>query len=907
MRFVSRASIVLSVLLTISLGLVACGPSGTPDETGNLQVVSQAVTAADVAGILYEIVCEDGTTATEYVPMEDEGLPEHIDLTLAGQPFADLFMVLAPGECTVTATAMLGPGEVAPGCGSVSQDVTIVADETTEILLVIECEADPVGALDVIVVVTDAPSIVDVVYDDSKFIVQCEEVNITVTAGGGLPPLTYDFVVITEPIGANYTSSSAGGVFTFYAETPGMYEVTVTVTDANGSTTEMTFPIHVSDDPNIEHCGELCCQLEDGHVFFGNDEACETAGGVPVAEELCEAEICCETPAGPMMLNAASCPQGAALPDDACMQDFCCKTDDGLLYTPDVAACEKLGGVIVADEACQEEVCCKTGEGSIFVPATDCPPGQLQPADLCAPQDVCCQREDGTVMIMTDEECADLPGIVQPMDKCLPEVCCKLPDGTWATLPESTCNQLGGGADSEDLCKKICCIFQDEGVSIIATAGDCQFQGGVLSPLADCDVPQDHLWQADYTLDPDASCDPEPYLVVPSSGANKLAVYDLTTLLPLPTSPFDTCSNPSRIMMDSNTDVYASCREGTFGGRVRKNTRDGVFIWETQLTACTGARGITLSGDGRLFAVCSSGVRAIFELDPATGAIIQDLALSNNWYPYGVTPSSDALYVAYLGSGVTRIDLATFTIDWDVAVSPGPYGISADGLGGVWVGGQSLQRLDSAGFVTDIIDTTDGGTYQGYVTGVQVALDGTVNGALSQSDTLLRHDPMGGTTDFWPADVGANQTYGVTADANDNIYTINRSSHSLTKFDTTGTATGFGPDGGGNIILVQPYGYSGDMTGITSCLAGTTDVWYSDVYDSGSATTTWNVITWVETTPPGSSVSVYYSLDGVSWTLATNGQTLGVVGQTFQVKAVLQSTIPGNEPTLTSVSITYSL
>ena len=903
MRHVS----VVCLLAGVLAALAACGPGGTPDATGNLQLVGQAVTAQDIAGILYEVSCEDGTSSTEYVPMEEEGLPEHIDLSLAGQPFADLFMVLPPGDCTVTATAMLGPGEPAPGCGAVSQDVTIVADETTEIVLVIQCEADPVGALDVITVVTDAPSIVDVVYDPSKFIVQCEEVNITVTAGGGLPPLTYGFVVITAPTGANYTSSSSGNVFTFYAETPGMYEVTVTVTDANGSTATMTFPIHVSDDPNIEHCGEACCQLADGHVFFGNIEACAEAGGAPVTEELCEAEICCETPAGAMMVNAASCPQGAALPDDACMQAFCCKTADGLLYTPDLAACEKLGGVIVADQACAEDVCCKTGQGSVFVPATECPPGQLQPADLCAPQDVCCQREDGTVWILPEDQCADVGGVELPLEKCLPEVCCKLPDGTFQTLAESTCNQLGGGAESADLCKEICCIFEDGTPSIIATVGDCQSAGGVLSPVTDCEGSQSQTWQADYTLDPDAPCDPEPYLVVPSSGANKLAVYDLTTLLPLPTSPFATCSNPSRVMMDANTDVYASCREGTLGGRVRKNTRDGVFLWETQLTGCTGARGIAMSGDGRLFAVCSGGVRAIFELAPATGAILQDLALENAWYPYGVTPSSDALYVAYLGSGVTRIDLATFTIDWTVAVAPGPYGISADGMGGVWVGGSSLQRLDSAGIVTDIIDTTDGGTYPGYVTGVQVALDGTVNGALFQSDVLVRHDPFGGTTDFWPADGGANQTYGVTADADDNIYTINRTSHSLTKFETTGTATGFGPDGGGNIILVQPYGYSGDMTGITSCLAGTTDTWLSGPYDSGSAATTWGVISWVATTPPGSSVNIYYSLDGVSWTLATNGQNLGVVGQTMHIKAILQATIPGNEPTLTSVSIGYSL
>lgn len=888
-------------------GLAACGTQSSP-ESGQLSISTHAVTSSEVVGVLYEIVCEDGTVLSEYVALEDEGLPAHVDASYAGQPFADFFTLLSPGDCTVTATAMTGPDEPANGCDPVSEDVTIVADQTTEVLLVIQCESDPVGALDVITVITDAPSIVDLVYDDSKFILQCEEVNITVTGAGGQAPLTYDFTVISTPAGADFTVSSTGNVLTFSAETPGMYEVTVTVTDATGATAELTFPIHVSDDPNIEHCGEVCCLLEDGHLFFGDVDACEEAGGVTVAEEKCEAEVCCKTPTGPQFIEAASCPQGAVLADEQCKETFCCETPDGLQYTASPDECESLGGVIVADAACDKEVCCKTGNGNELVPSADCPPGQEQPADLCAPEDVCCRLEDGTVYIIPDDECAAAGGSIEPMEKCLPEVCCEFADGSLQTVPVGTCNQLGGAEASADLCKEICCIFEQGLPSSIMTAGDCQNAGGVASPLADCEGTNTQTWTANYTLDPDAPCDPEPYLVVPSSGANKLAVYDLTTLLPLPTTPFDTCSNPSRVMMDSNTDVYASCREGSLGGRVRKNSRDGLFLWETQLTACTGARGIAMSGDGRLFAVCSSGSRAIFELNPATGAIIQSLPLANNWYPYGVTPSSDALYVAYLSSGVTRIDLATFTEVWTVAVNPGPYGISADGLGGVWIGGSSLQRLDAAGVVTDIIDTTDSGTYtQGYVTGVQVALDGTVNATLYFHDTVVRHDPFGGTTDWWPADVAANQTYGVTADANNNLYTINRTSSSLTKFDTAGNTTGFGEDALSNPVLVSPYGYSGDMTGITACLAGTTDEWVSAPFDSGSGTTTWGVISWVATTPPGSSVSVYYSTDGTTWTQVTNGQSLGIVAQTIWVKAILQSTIAGNEPTISSISIDYTL
>ncbi len=901
-----------ALVVCVSLAIAnVLGCTGGPAKQGELHLSVQAVTSAAVAGVLYQIDCVDGTSVTQYVPIEAEGLSDLLDPNLAGQPFADFFTLLSPGVCTVTATAMLGPNEPAPGCTQVTEQVVIVPDVTTEIVLVIECEAKPVGGLDVVTVITDAPSVTDIDYQTTKFILQCEETTVTVTADGGQPPLTYAFQVVTTPTGANYQSSAAGNVFTFSAETPGLYQVQVTATDSAGSTTTFVFPIHVTDDANIEHCGEVCCVLPDGHAFFGDVNACIEAGGVQAGNERCEAELCCKTPAGPQIVEAASCPQGAALPLAMCEPtELCCKTPAGIIYVPTADDCKGKGGVVVSLDACTEEVCCKTAAGNVFVPAVDCPAGQQQPAQVCAPASICCRLQNGQVFPLTADDCKEKGGAPVALELCQPEVCCQAANGAVQTLPKTTCAAQGGTEVSADLCKEACCTFKDGSQSIMLV-GNCQDVGGDATQVSDCKgVVHTETWQANYTLNPDAPCDPAPYLVVPSSGANQLAVYDLTTLLPLPTSPFDTCSNPSRVMMDANTDVYASCREGSMGGRVRKHTRDGVFIWETQLTNCTGARGVAMSGDGRLFAVCSAGTRAIHELAPATGAILATILFPTNVFPYGVSAGPDALYVAHLSSALTRIDLATFTTTWHITLNPGPYGVSADALGGVWIGGQTLQHIDAAGTVVDMVDTTNSGVYSnGYVTGVQVALDGTVSAALYVHDVIVHHDPLAATTAFWPADVTAHVTYGVTADAQNNIYSINRTSSSLTKYAAgTGAPTFFGPDSLNNTILVAPYGYSGDMTGITACIAGTTDVWISQPFDSGSPATTWGVISWVATTPAGSSVSVYISTDGGTiWTLVTNGQLLGLSAQTVQVKAILQTTVPGNNPTISNISINYTL
>lgn len=891
-------------VLALAVGVAVLG-AGCSDEGGSgaptgvdkapksgLHMVVSGL-ASDVAGVLYEVTCAGGFTATQYVPLETEGLPAHVDQTLAGSPFADLFLIVPPGACTVNATAMLDPNTPAPDCTPVKQDVVVVAGKTTEIVLVIECKAKPTGALDLVTVITDSPSITNVTYSSSKFIVKCEPVSITVDAEGGNGPLTYTFTV-TGPDGAVYEFTSKGPVLTFWAETPGEYTVTVTVSDGTNEST-MTFPIHVGDDPDIEHCQEVCCKIDD-HLAIASKPGCEGKGGVAVPLEQCYVEVCCKTIDGVMTVPALECPQGHVLPAKECeaAQQVCCRIgNQSTTWAPSQAACNQQGGTVVPEAVCKQEVCCKTAAGSQVVPLAQCPNSQIQPMELCVPQDVCCSLPGGLFAVIPESECI-VQGKVVAMDLCLPAVCCVGPDGQASVTPQTTCEKVGGQSLPEEKCNEVCCQVQglkDPAKTLLYL---CEQQGGVVLDPSKCSKIQ-QVFDIGATVEPGQTCELAPYLVVPSSGASKLAVYDLTTLAPLATSPFATCANPSRILMDGNTDVYATCRND---GKVAKHTRDGVLLWSTQLPVCASSRGIVLTGNGRLFAGCSDFPGNVFELNPATGAVLG--SVQTDMQVYGLAADSTGVYVSGYFSGkvgkfgVNGTENLQMLWSWNHSL---PYGIAADQIGGVWITGSTLRLLDgSTGLLVDTAPTPNF-----FMCGVQVGLDGRVYAAAYSANKVYRYDPGLDATTVLDPQPGVSDVHGLTLDAQNNVYTINQNTHNLTRITPANVATGFG---GG--ILVNPYGYSGDMTGLTSqCMSASTSTWVSAPINSGNAATQWLTISWTAITPPGSGVAVYVRLDGGAWTQVTNGQALGLVGQTLEVKALLSSTIAGNEPTLVNLTVVY--
>ena len=447
--------------------------------------------------------------------------------------------------------------------------------------------------------------------------------------------------------------------------------------------------------------------------------------------------------------------------------------------------------------------------------------------------------------------------------------------GEWSWVEIDTC--------TDGICKNGKCV------------GGCGFEMK-LNKGQDCD-----FWEAGFTPEPGESCSSNSLLVMPSSSDDKLAVFDIAVNPPtvLPGSPFPTCNNPSRILMDSDTDIVASCRSD---GNIRKHKTDGTVIWNTQPPGCSAARGVALTGDGRLFAGCSTNGK-VYELNHTTGEVIKEVTVGG--YIYGLTADTDGLYVAQFSGiggankGVSKLHLGganDLKVAWVVPTTI--YGLAVDGNGKVWLGGGSNLRALDTETGKEVIKVA----LPSYVHGVAVGLDGNIYAGMGSKNQVAKVSPDGKSTEFLQLPAGDSHPRGVALDAKNNVYTVNKNSHNGTRFDgVTGQAVSFGPAN----TLKGPYGYSGDMTGLTSgCLVNTTSTWKSPLLEK-EAIKTWRYVKWKSTEPEGTTVSVYYSIDGGPWTATGNTEAIMKVGTKFQVKVVMSSEIEETVATLHWVGVTY--
>ena len=134
-----------------------------------------------------------------------------------------------------------------------------------------------------------------------------------------------------------------------------------------------------------------------------------------------------------------------------------------------------------------------------------------------------------------------------------------------------------------------------------------------------------------------------------------------------------------------------------------------------------------------------------------------------------------------------------------------------------------------------------------------------------------------------------------------NLFTINLNSSSVTRFDgVTGDPLSFGQG-----LLSQPYGYSGDMTGLTSCLFAGQTTWLSEVLTFGGPETKWLEVDWTETVPAGTSITVWYRIDAGPWVQILAGMTIGAKAETLQLRAVLVSSVDDVAPTIHELAVYY--
>jgi hypothetical protein len=291
------------------MGPVACGPTATPEEqfsphagqTG-MALTLRVDEETDVASIRFKITRRKcGTepiepfSVTINKPLEEIkipwGIPGLEDAPLdsgSAHTFADLFLTLDAGCYDVTTQPLTAAGKISADCApAYSRGVRVNDGQTTEILLINQCWGPERGAIDVISALNHPPELVEVSFENSKFVYRCTEQVICATFKdpdhdpleivwsqvGGPEPLLGAPMVVSTTTNADWSVTQCVRTV---ADEPGRYVLKVVAYDllhnpdgsgmmriedylaAHGapftSNDSLTFPFYAADDGNPDAC-----------------------------------------------------------------------------------------------------------------------------------------------------------------------------------------------------------------------------------------------------------------------------------------------------------------------------------------------------------------------------------------------------------------------------------------------------------------------------------------------------------------------------------------------------------------------------------------------------------------------------------------------------------------------------
>ncbi|MEP7123448.1 MAG: PKD domain-containing protein [Byssovorax sp.] len=338
-----------SIAAVLAVATPACTKSANDPETTGY--INAAITVGgakhDVTAIQYTVVdasgvCGDAPLAQATSPLEVGALPATVlppgSGTHAG---ANGFFVLPAGNYRVCATPM-GANGPSTECAPTEGLATVIPDATNEIILVSQCQGDASGGVGAVVTLNDPPQIDGLTLAPGAFLVTCQ--TATLTASGSDPDgdaVAYTWSVTSSPPGSSPQLQATTSVATFVTDLPGEYQITVTITDVNGGSSSLTFPMHV---------GALLCAAQDQCHVAGSCDlsalACSNPtvpdgstcddGDVATDADVCSAGVC----AG-VITNPCACPAGfTTLPGGQCSKSY---DIDASLLVNQASSCDATG------------------------------------------------------------------------------------------------------------------------------------------------------------------------------------------------------------------------------------------------------------------------------------------------------------------------------------------------------------------------------------------------------------------------------------------------------------------------------------------------------------------------------------------------------------------------------------
>ncbi len=306
-------------------------------------------------------------------------------------------------------------------------------------------------------------------------------------------------------------------------------------------------------------------------------------------------------------------------------------------------------------------------------------------------------------------------------------------------------------------------------------------------------------------------------------------------------------------------------------------------------------RSLCIGTDGNLW-VGMYNARQYYKINAADGSqIAGPVAVPIS--PYGcLIDSNGVLWSADLGSTVGKIT--------NTASNVGPYTVSSVGNMGNY--GIALANgkvyTGSGNRVHDPVANTVGNNGL-TVSSAGIVADGAGN-IIAGTGTVQKVSPAGVVLWTVPLQAGGAYSVGIQVDANNDVFQIGYSSNRVHKYrGSDGAPLGTFPVGD------VPYTYS-DAAGFAARNTTTPTGTWTVVYDSGSAGTPWDKVSWNATSPAGSSVQVQVRSSDVQATLASlpyvpvsNGVSFTASGRYIQILTRLNAASTEESPILYDLTV----